>query len=330
MLDAGAQLVQGIEFFAGAQVGVELHRRVGAVQIAMEAGDEGLAGHLGGVVVDGGAGAQAGGRGVGPAVDPGAGDVDAVPRQLVALRVDLVDGGHPQGAAQPGPMLHREPDGIGRAQHGVDGGNVAAFQRRADAGGGDRPALERGYGQDVHFHAQRRAQLFQQGGVPGGLGPKGEVLAAEKGAGPAVGHQPQDELFRRHGHDVRKGRHQIVLDPQPRHNAALVLHREQAAALDLAAARQLEGEQRRRRAVGPGPVHRAADHRPVPDVDAVEIAQRHRAALFAPELQGRHTRINLHSLSVSQVRSTNSFSTRSTPPATWARPKNCPASSRTR
>ena len=34
MVDAGLQLVQGIKLFAGAQVGVELHHRVGAVEVA--------------------------------------------------------------------------------------------------------------------------------------------------------------------------------------------------------------------------------------------------------------------------------------------------------
>ena len=36
-----------------------------------------------------------------------------------------------------------------------------------------------GHGQDVHFHPQGLAELLQQGGVPGGPGPKGEVFAAE-------------------------------------------------------------------------------------------------------------------------------------------------------
>ena len=61
MVDARAQLLQCVELFAGAEVGVELHHRVGAVKVAGKARDEGLAGHLALVAVDGGPGAKAGG-----------------------------------------------------------------------------------------------------------------------------------------------------------------------------------------------------------------------------------------------------------------------------
>ena len=43
MVDALAQLIQRVELFAGAEVGVELHHRVGAVKVAGKARDEGLA-----------------------------------------------------------------------------------------------------------------------------------------------------------------------------------------------------------------------------------------------------------------------------------------------
>ena len=91
MVDAGFQLVQRIEFFAGAEVRVELHHRVGAVKVAGKAGDEGLTGHLGGVIVDGRPGAKPGGRGIPDITDLRAGDVDAEARQLEALRVELMN-----------------------------------------------------------------------------------------------------------------------------------------------------------------------------------------------------------------------------------------------
>ena len=103
MVDAGLQLVQGIKLFAGTQVGVELHHRVGAVEVAGKIRDKGLAGHLGLVRIDGGPGPQAGGRGIPGIADPGAGDVDAVAGHLEARRVDLVDGGHAQCAPQTRP-----------------------------------------------------------------------------------------------------------------------------------------------------------------------------------------------------------------------------------
>ena len=82
MVDAVPQLVQCIKLFAGAEVGVKLHHRIGAIQVAREARDECLAGHLGKIVVDGGPGAQAGGRGVPGIPDLGPGDIDAETRQL--------------------------------------------------------------------------------------------------------------------------------------------------------------------------------------------------------------------------------------------------------
>ena len=65
------------------------------------------------VRIDSGPGPQAGGRGIPGITDPGAGDVDAVAGHLETRRVDLVDGGHAQRAAQTCPVLHREADGIG-------------------------------------------------------------------------------------------------------------------------------------------------------------------------------------------------------------------------
>ena len=87
VVDAAPQLVQRVELFAGAEVGVELHHRVGAVQVAGKARDEGLTGHLGGIVVDGRAAAKAGGRRIPFAADEGTGDIDAAAGQLKALGV---------------------------------------------------------------------------------------------------------------------------------------------------------------------------------------------------------------------------------------------------
>ena len=103
IIDAVPQLVQRIKLFAGAQVGVELHHRVGAVQVAGKARDKGLAGHLGGIIVHGRAAAQTSGRGIPHPVDAGAGDINAAAGHLEALRVQLVDGGHPEGVSQPCP-----------------------------------------------------------------------------------------------------------------------------------------------------------------------------------------------------------------------------------
>ena len=76
IVDAIPQLVQRIKLFAGAEVGVELHHRVGAVKVAGKARDEGLAGHLALVAVDGGPGAETGGRRIPVLSDLGAGDID--------------------------------------------------------------------------------------------------------------------------------------------------------------------------------------------------------------------------------------------------------------
>ena len=282
-------------FFAGAQVGEEFHHRVLPVEVPREAGDEGFAGHLFGVIVDGGAAAQTSGRRVCPAPDPGAGDVDAVPGQLETFGVDLVDGGHPQGVAQALAVAHREPDGVRRPQHPVGGRDVAPLQGRTDAAGGNRLALILGHGQHMDFHPQGLTQLLEQGGVPRRPGPEGEIFPAEEGPGVAIGHQAPDKLVGGHGLDVLKGGGQVMLHPQLRHQAVLVLGGEEAAALYLAAHGQLEGKDRRGRAVGFGPFHGPADHRPVADVDTVKIAQRHRAALLAPQIQGGHGWINLHS-----------------------------------
>ena len=85
----------------------------------------------------------------------GAGDIDAVPGQLEALRVELVDGRHAQRPAKARPVMHREADGVGHPQHGIGRRDVTAFQRGADAGGGNRLLLKLCHRQDDYLHAQR-------------------------------------------------------------------------------------------------------------------------------------------------------------------------------
>ena len=259
---------------------MELHHRVGAVEVAGEARDEGLAGHLGGVIVDSGAAAQTGGRGVPPAADAGAGDIDAAAGHLEPGRVQLVDGGHAQRVAQTRAVLHLEPDGVGHAQHGVGRRDVAAFQRGADAGGGHRLFFKLRHGDDHHFHAQRRAQAAQHLRIARSFCPKGEVLAAEQGAGMAVLHDAADKLLRRQAFDLLEIRREVILHAQACDQRVLVRCGQQPSALHFIHHRQLEGEHSRGGIVGLGPLHSPVDHRPVADVDAVKEAHCHGGAFL--------------------------------------------------
>ena len=258
---------------------MELHHRVGAVQVTGKAGDKGLAGHLGSVVVHGGAAAQTGGRGIPGAVHQRAGDIDAAAGHLEALGVQLVDGGHPQRVAQARAVLHRKADGVGHAQHGVGRRDVAALQRGADSGGGHRLFLKLCHGHHHHFHAQRSAQLAQQLRRTGGLGPEGEVLAAEQGFCMAVFHDAAHELFRAEALDLLKVRREVILHAQAGDQRVLVRRGQQALTLHFVVHRQPEGKHRRGSPVGSGPLHRTVDDGPVADVDAVEVAHGHGGAL---------------------------------------------------
>ena len=67
----------------------------------------------------------------------------------------------------------------------------------------------------------------------------------------------------------------------------LVLGGEQALALHLVFGGQAEGEHRRCRAVGPGPLHCAIDDRAVADVDAVKKAHCHSRAVDTAQRKRR-------------------------------------------
>ena len=202
---------------------MELHHRVGAVQVAGKARDKGLAGHLGGVIVHGRAAAQTGGRGIPHPVDTGAGDINAAAGHLEALRVQLVDGGHPEGVPQPCPVLHRKADGIGHAQHGVGGRDIPALQRGADAGRGHRLFLKLCHGHHHYFYPKRGTEGAQQLRRTGSLCTKGEVFAAEQRPGVAVFHDAAHKLLRAQRLDRLKVRGKVILHPKAVDQGVLIL-----------------------------------------------------------------------------------------------------------
>ena len=259
---------------------MELHHRVGAVEVAGKARDKGLAGHLGGIIIDGRAAAKAGGRRIPHPANVGAGDINAAAGQLKALGIQLVDGGHPQRVAQTCTVLHLEPDGIGHPQHGVCCRDVAAFQRGADAGGRHRLFLKLRHGHHDHLHTQRSAEGAQQLRVAGRFGTKGKVFAADQRTGIAVPHDAQHELLRGQALDLLKVRREVILHAKACHQCVFICCGQQPFALHLVHHRQPEGEQCRSCIVDSGPLHCLVDHCPVADVDTVKKAHCHCGAFF--------------------------------------------------
>ena len=85
-----------------------------------------------------------------------------------------------------------------------------------------------------------------------------------------------------------------MLDAEAGDEGVLVLGGEQPLALHLVLGGQAEGEDHRGRAMGFGPLHRAADDSPVADVDAVKKAHCHSRAVGTAQRKRRKLRIDLH------------------------------------
>ena len=183
--------------------------------------------------------------------------------------------------------MHRKADGVGHPQHGIGRRDVTAFQRGADAGGGNRLLLKLCHRQDDDLHAQRRAELTQQLRCACRPGTEGEVLAAEQRPGVAVPDDAQHELLGRHGLDLLKIGAEVVLDAEAGDEGVLVLGGEQPLTLHLVLGGQAEGEDHRGRAMGFGPLHRAANDSPVADVDAVKKAHCHSRAVGTAQRKRR-------------------------------------------
>src|SRR5699024_3145590 len=163
-VDQGGQVLQRGIFADRAEVAVEFQHRGLAVKVTAEIRHVGLAGDGSlGAVVHGGAAADAGGGGPPAVLQPDAGQVDAGAGLQRVGRVVLVHRGRAQAAAADALAVgHLPVDGIGRAQHGVGVVQPAFFQRRPDAGGGDRLRAVLGHGYDMHLNARPAAQRVQE------------------------------------------------------------------------------------------------------------------------------------------------------------------------